>query len=161
MTEQAAGIPGWVTYSNATYGFGFEYPPEGVVSYPEGLVLRVDLPYTPGTNLVEKYLEVSVRPGVSPCHSPQVEGMDPSQVNSQPVPIDGQTWLQEAGSGVGAGNIYEYTAYSLETSGSCLSLAFILHSTNPANYSTPPPEFDRAAESAVFPQVMGTVKVTP
>jgi photosystem II stability/assembly factor-like uncharacterized protein len=38
---------------------------------------------------------------------------------------------------------------------------FVLHSLNPGNYSTPPPVFDKAAESLVFAQMMGTFGWTP
>ncbi len=38
---------------------------------------------------------------------------------------------------------------------------FVLHSLDPGNSSTPPPVFDKAAESAVFTQMMGTFGWTP
>ena len=67
-------LQGWGTYQNAAYGFSFKYPPTAVVvPLPPGdAVVRVNFPaMVPGTNLSEKYLQVSVRNSVQgKCSNP-------------------------------------------------------------------------------------------
>ena len=66
------------------------------------------------------------------------------------------------GQGVAAGNIYDWVAYSTVRNNACISLTFILHSTNPANFPVPPPLFDKNAESAVFATTMNSFNwITP
>ncbi|HSK87244.1 MAG TPA: NBR1-Ig-like domain-containing protein, partial [Anaerolineales bacterium] len=59
----------WLTYTNSSFGFLFKYPPQGQISEEDFNALRMDLPFVPGTNLREKYLQVSARV-VDPCQSP-------------------------------------------------------------------------------------------
>jgi hypothetical protein len=42
-----------------------------------------------------------------------------------------------------------------------VTIAFVLHSANAGNYPTPPPPFDKAAESAIFPTILSTFAWTP
>jgi hypothetical protein len=72
------------------------------------------------------------------------------------VVVNGITFLKQTGGDAGAGNIYEWVAYSTLRDNVCVSLDFILHSHNPGAYPTPPPVFDYAAESAVFGQIVET-----
>ena len=37
-------------------------------------------------------------------------------------------------------------------------LDFVLHSANPGVYETPPPDFDEAAESQIFDQMINTFR---
>ena len=96
---------------------------------------------------------MSVLEGASTCKSPDVGGQPSSTEN---VTINSIQFLKETGEGAAAGNRYDFVAYSTSSDGNCVSLTFILHSTNPGNYETPPPEFDKAAESAVFDTIIQT-----
>ena len=73
-------------------------------------------------------------------------------------PIKGRKiqFLEESGADAGAGHFYEWIAYSTSKNNVCASLTFVLHSTNPGNYTTPPPLFDKPAESDVFAPILAT-----
>ena len=145
----------WLTYTNLYYGFGFRYPPGSeLLAGHNDTHARIDLPFAPGTNLVDKYLEVTVREDLTTCRSPLASS---SMVEtSESLFINGIIFLKETGGDAGAGNLYQWVAYSTTRDNDCVSLDFVLHSLNPGNYATPPPVFDFAAESAVFGQIAGT-----
>jgi murein DD-endopeptidase MepM/ murein hydrolase activator NlpD len=145
----------WLTFTNSTYGFQFKYPPQGqIVSGGTDNFTRINLPFVPGTNLSEKYLEVAVVENANPCRSPVAAS---SMVDSSgTVTINGLSFLKEVGGDAGAGNIYQFVAYSTLRDNVCVSLSFILHSHNPGVFATPPVLFDYAAESAVFEQIVAT-----
>ena len=114
---------------------------------------QVSLPIvTAGTNLLSKVIQIHVREGVTPCNSPAVE----NQLTAENVTINSIPFLKQTAEGAAAGNRYDTTAYSTTYNNACISLAFVLHSANPGNYATPPPEFDMAAESAVIGSTMST-----
>ena len=142
----------WLTFTNTTYGFQFKYPPQGqIASGGTDSFTRINLPFVPGTNLSEKYLEVVVGQNVTECKSPL-----PTQDPGVTVTINGINFLKQTGAEGAAGSLYQWVAYSTLREGVCVSLNFILHSRNPGNFATPPPVFDFAAESAVFDQMVGT-----
>jgi len=143
---------GWIPYQNTKYAFGFQVPPGSTIVSNSGNSGRVNLPFTPGTNLGEKYLAVSVIEGASSCKSPFSNPM----ATSQTVTINGIQFLKETASETALSNIYDWVAYSTVKGNACISLTFILHSTNPLVWETPPPQYDYAAESAVFPAIMAT-----
>jgi len=60
----------WLKYTNPTYGFEFKYPPQAQIVEQSNNSVKMNLPFTPGTNLVEKYLQMSVNENVNPCQSP-------------------------------------------------------------------------------------------
>jgi hypothetical protein len=114
---------------------------------------RVTLPLvSSGTNLQSKYIEINVREGANPCVSPAVENPE----GSQQVTINNIPFTKQTGQGAAVGNRYDWAAYSTVYNNACISLAFIMHSTNPGNYPTPPPVFDKTAESAVIDTTMAT-----
>ena len=142
----------WLTFTNLTYGFQFKYPPQGqIVSGGTDSFTRINLPFVPGTNLSEKYLEVVVGQNITECKSP-LQTQDPGVT----VTINSINFLKQTGAEGAAGSLYQWVAYSTLRDGVCVSLNFILHSHNPGNFATPPPVFDFAAESAVFDQMVGT-----
>jgi hypothetical protein len=158
--ESAPGLPGvdystWLIYCNQDVHFGFKYPPGGGNITATDTGVRIPLPFTPGTNLAEKYIEVAVLRDVSNCSSPLAEGN--GNVKESQVTINGLVFKKQTGGDAGAGNIYEWEAYSTLRGDTCVSVGFVLHSTNPQNYPTPPAEFDRAAETAVYQAIMATV----
>jgi murein DD-endopeptidase MepM/ murein hydrolase activator NlpD len=145
----------WLTFTNSKYGFEFKYPPQGVIA--DGRTdnfARINLPFAPGTNLGEKYLQVDVVENANPCRSPVAASSFVQ--SSETVMLNGITFLKETGQEPAAGNLYQFVAYSTARDNACVSLSFVLHSVNPGNLATPIPVFDYAAESAVFEQIVTT-----
>jgi hypothetical protein len=76
---------------------------------------------------------------------------------TEDVTINNIQFFKETGAGVAAGNLYEFVAYSTKSSNNtCVSLTFVLHSFNSGNTNPPTPEFDKAAESAIFDTIIKT-----
>lgn len=151
-TATSSTTGGWSTYQNIKYGFSFKYPPGSSVTNPSDNGVRVTLPIIPGTNLLDKYLDVNVSENVNPCKSP---GSNPN-VPSENVTFNGiqflkETWLSGATSHAG-----EYTGYSTAKGNACISLIFLLWSVVPDVMATPPPVYNHAAETAVFPVILST-----
>ena len=145
----------WLTFTNLKYGFQFKYPPEGqIVAGNTDNFARINLPFAPGTNLGEKYLQVDVVENANPCRSPVAASSFVQ--SSETVMLNGITFLKETGQEPAAGNLYQFVAYSTARDNACVSLSFVLHSVNPGNLATPIPVFDYAAESAVFEQIVST-----
>ena len=119
---------------------------------------RVSLPIVnAGTNLLSKYIQIHVVEGANPCVSPAVE----NQTSSENVTINNIPFFRQTGEGAAAGNRYDSFAYSTLRNNACISLTFVLHSANPANYPTPPPVFDMAQETAVINTTMSTFNWIP
>ena len=140
------------TYLNTKYGFKFTLPTGATVASQSDTAGRVNMTIASGTLLLEKYLEISVKEGLAPC---KVQNME-SVSSSENVTINNIQFLKETGTGVAAGNIYDWTGYSTTKNNACISMAVILQSANPGVYTTPPPNFDKAAESAVFTTIMSS-----
>jgi hypothetical protein len=152
-------LPSWSTYTNSAHGFQLQYPAGGsIASGATDNNIRIDLPFASGTNLAEKYLNISVTSGTSTCESPQAAGYAPGSLTSTSSVINGLTWTKENATEGAAGSIYEWTAYSILSGNVCVSLTFILHSHNPEMYSTPPPTFNPLEESNVFVLIVGTFR---
>ncbi len=143
---KVTGGTSWKIYKDTTYAFQFNYPPEGQLSGN-----RIDLPFVGGTNLVEKWLEVSVKENASTCESSLGGVTEPG-----PVTFNGINFVKQTGGDGGAGQFHEWVGYSTTRGNICVTMDFVLHSTNPGAYPTPPPEYDKAAESAVFTAIMET-----
>jgi len=155
-TDTPVPLPNdWLTYTNSSFGFLFKYPPQGQISEEDFNALRMDLPFTPGTNLREKYLEMRAVEGANPCQSPLSETSPPGSPR-ETVVINGISFLKQTGGDAGVGHLHEWIAYSTAKGNLCVSMSFILHSLNAGNFETPPPVFDKAAESVVFTQMMST-----
>lgn len=152
-TTTASPLSDWNTYQNVTYGFLFKFPPGSIFSNQAvDTNARIYLPLVEaGTNLGEKYLEVNVTENATECKSP-----NPGQSTSENVTINSIPFLKETGQDAAAGNRYNWFSYSTTKDTTCINLSFVLHSTVPENYPTPPPEYDMAAESAVFDTIMST-----
>jgi len=140
-------------YQNVKYNFKFTLPTDATIVSQNDNDARVNLTFTPGTNLLEKYLAVSVSENMNPCISPVVGG---SPTSSENVTINNIQFTKQTGSEGAAGNIYDWVSYSTVHNSACISLAFILRSGNPGVYTTPPPLFDKDSESAVFEQIVAT-----
>lgn len=146
-------------YQNTKYNFKFTLPSGAAIASQSDNVGRVNLPFASGTNLSEKYIQVNVVENASPCISPVMDGVSATTEN---VTINNIQFARQTGQGIALGNIYDWVAYSTVRNNACISLTFILHSTNPAAQPTPPPLFDKNAESAVFTTIMNSYNlITP
>ena len=153
-TTTGTNTTGWNTYQNTKFGFSFQFPPGSSVSGQTDNSGHIDLPILiSGTNLHEKYLDVGVVEDASTCKSPLSGGPDSTSEN---ITINGTPFLKESGSQGAAGNFYDWTQYSSFKGTDCLTFNFVMHSVNPGVYETPPPLFDKTAESAVFTTIMST-----
>lgn len=145
---------GWLTYSDATLGFEIQYPPEGQIMDMGDGATRINLPVAPGTNLIEKFFQVNPSADTANC----ISALGPGPVEQ--VDVSGVTLNKAVGGEGVAGSVYEYAAYALVNGPTCLNMQFTLHYGDLANYSPPVAEFDRAAETAVFDQMLATFKLT-
>jgi hypothetical protein len=168
-TTQAGAAPSatsspltdWTAYQNTKYKFQFLYPPSSTVVDSKDDSAKIDLPFTTGTTLSSKYINVSVTEGVSPCKNTVASGAPPT--SSENVTINGIAFLKETGSEVAAGNIYDWVAYSTVRPGTnaCVSVGFVLRSQNTGTDPAAPPAFDKVAESAVFQTILSTFAWLP
>ena len=142
---------GQLAYTNQRYGFQFTYPANSVVGTLQDTYARINLPFISGTNLVEKYLEVTVSENVSPCTSPLTQGHAPGTVATQAVTSPaGIQFVKESSQEGAVGQIYDWVAYSTTKGTACISMNFVLHSTNPLNFPVPPPTYNKDMESVIF-----------
>jgi hypothetical protein len=140
-------------YQNTKYNFSFRLPSGAKIVDQTDTVGYVTLPIvTAGTNLREKYIQIHVVEGATPCVSPAMD----NPVTNENVTINAIPFTKQTGQGAGAGHRYDWTAYSTTYNNACISLAFVLHSVNPGVYSTQPPEFDMAKETEVISTTIAT-----
>jgi len=152
---------GQLTYVNQKYGFQFIYPASSSLTTAQDSFARINLPFVSGTNLIEKYLEVTVFENVSTCTSPFTSGHAPGSIVSESVTnSNGIQFVKESGQEGAAGQVYEWVAYSTVKGTACVSLNFVLHSANPSNYPVPPPVYNKDLESAIFLDVASSFKWT-
>lgn len=144
----------WLLYTNQQYGVQFKYPPQAQITDQSNTYLKMKLPIAPGTNLFEKYLETVVVENANPCRSPLAASGLPRPPET--VTINGISFLKESAEEGAAGSLYEWVAYSAVHNNACISMQFVLHSHHTGVFATPPTVFDKAAESAVFLQMMNT-----
>ena len=146
-------------YQNAKYNFKFTLPTGATIANQSDNDGRVNLPFATGTNLNEKYIAVSVRENLTPCTSPNVGGTNNAPEN---VTINNIAFVKLTGSEGAAGSAYDWVTYLTVRNNACISLAFVLHSANPGVFTTPPPLFDKNAESAVFTTIINSYNlITP
>jgi photosystem II stability/assembly factor-like uncharacterized protein len=151
----------WLTYSNQSYGFQFKYPPQSQIVDQSANSVKMNLPFAPGTNLAEKYVQMSVNENTGGlCQSPLSSTSRPGSP-TETVVINGISFFKQVGGDAGMSQLYEWVGYSTLRGSACISMDFMLHSIATGAYATPPPEFDKAAESAVFTQIMSTFAWLP
>lgn len=146
----------WLTFTNSTFGFQFQYPPQGQIQVGsnDGDTRINNLPIVqPGTNLTRKFMEVFAGQNVTECKSPL-----PTQDPGQMVTINGISFLKQTGLEGAAGSIFQSVVYSTLRDGVCVNLGFVLQSHDPSSFPTPPPVFDYATETALFDQIVGTFR---
>jgi hypothetical protein len=148
---------GQLTYTNQKYSFQFTYPSNSVVTTSQDNFAHINLPFISGTNLVEKYLEVTIFENVSTCTSPLTQGHAPGSFESQSITgMNGIQFVKESAQEGAVGQVYDWVAYSTTKGTACISMNFVLHSTNPSNFPVPPPVFNKDLESAVFLDIVST-----
>lgn len=140
-------LAGWLTYVNSDCAYSIRIPPGSTIT-PGADSDRIDLPFAAGTNLREKYIEVTCDPIETGCSSMLGEGSRE---------FNGTLFSFYEGSDAGAGNYWNWITYTTAAGIMCTDLSFTLHSVNPMNYSPPIPEYDQAAETAVFDEIMNTL----
>jgi hypothetical protein len=141
------------TYQNTKYNFKFTLPAGANIAQQSDTAARINLPIiTPGTNLLEKYIQVSVTEGKTDCVVTDMENGGPKTT----VTINNIQFTKQSGQGIALSNIYDWTAYSTLRNNACIIVAFIFHSVNPAVYPVPPPQYDKTKEMAVIDTVMNT-----
>jgi hypothetical protein len=155
VIETVDPLADWLTYENVECSFEIRVPPGSIIT-PGADSDIIGLPFTPGTNLSEKYIQITCRSGVVPCESPYAEGYAPGTLPVTLQDFNGVTFAVMQGGDAGAGNFYDWTAYSTTTGSLCIDLSFMLHSLNAMNFDPPVPEYDVAAESAIFEEIMNT-----
>jgi len=146
----------WNTYRNYNFGFELRYPPGSNLSLNLPNTARLDLPFASGTNLVEKYLEINAQEYLGRCLSPLMESLPPEALQLETLVIDPLTFETVSFSEGAAGSRYDWTAYAIHNEAVCVTFDFVLHSSNPDNFPTPPPPFDMALEKQVFEQIVQT-----
>jgi len=143
----------WLTFTNSTFGFQFQYPPQGQIQADSNdSNTRINnLPIVqPGTNLEHKFMDVLVGQNVTECKSLQVQ--DPGVT----VTINGIPFLKQTGAQGAAGSLFQMVEYSTLRDGVCVNLEFVLQSHDPSFFPTPPPVFNYASETALFDQIVST-----
>jgi hypothetical protein len=158
-TATPIAVPaGWICYQNATYAFEYCYPPDATLTADVAEHARIDLTFASGTSLAEKWMDVDALTGPSTCGSPQAQGYEPGAIATETRTINGLEFTVQSASQGAAGNFYLWTGYSTQRGDVCISLTGTLHSLNPGNFPVPPPEYDQAAESAVFDSIVATFR---
>lgn len=160
-SSTGADISGWTLYQNAKYKFQFMYPPASTVASQSDTEARIELPFTQGTLLTSKYINVSVAEGVSPCKNTVASSAAPT--SSETITINGINFLKETGSEPAAGNVYDWVSYSAvrPNTNACVSVAFVFRSRNADADPSAPPPFDKVAEAAVFQTILSTFAWMP
>ena len=159
FTPTPTGTPdplsGWNRFQNDKYKFFVKVPPDASAGMSENSG-RADLKFAPNTNLREKYLAITITEGAATCK--YTSGNPTSSSN---VTINGVQFLKEEGSEGAAGSFWDWVSYSTVKNNACINLAFVLKSVNPGNLPTPPPIFDKVAESAIFNQIINSFAFFP
>ena len=144
----------WLIYNNAKYQFHFQYPPDAQQSDPQDNSVRIDLPFAPGTNLGEKFLQMAAVENASSCSALPTSGLPVS--TSEQLTINGIVFTKQTGQDQGMSQIREWTNYFTVKGNVCVSMGFMLHSAVIGVLPTGTPEFNHDLEAAVFGQIMST-----
>lgn len=160
-TPTATSLPSsptdqWNTYRNYNFGFELRYPPGSSLALNLPDTARLNLPFASGTNLVEKYLEINAQEYLGRCLSPLMESLPPEALQLETLVVDPLTFETVSFSEGAAGGRYDWTAYAVHNEAVCVTLDFVLHSSNLDNFPTPPPPFDADLEKRVFEQIVQT-----
>jgi len=151
----------WSTYRNEDFLFELKYPGGSRLTELDETHARIDLPFNAGTNLTEKYLDIAVLTAPEICSSELAQAASLAAIQSDTVFVNGVQFLRERGSNSGADSFYDWEAYSSQKDIACVSLNFVLHSTNLENYPIPPTPFVIQDESAILSGILGNFRWLP
>ena len=166
-TEAPTAIPtqdeiaGWSSYHDDVGSFSLLYPSDWMRWDTSGYPVIFSVRVPPGTTLGEKQMRINVMQGATECSNANAGGPVDSGPPENITTPDGITFLKETGADAGAGNVYHLTSYSILHGTTCVNITFVLHSTNPQMYDTPPPDYDPVAESKVFEKIINTFQFDP
>ena len=140
-------------YRNQTIGFSLHFPMSWQTTDASANPVVYTLPVDPGTTLVEERLEILTTANAADCKESTYGGASgaPEQVT-----INGIDLLKETGTDVGAGQIRDWSSYSVMKGSTCINVTFVLHSVAAGVYSTEPAPFDKAQEMQMFDSVIST-----
>jgi uncharacterized delta-60 repeat protein len=148
--------PSTLAFVNWKYGFQFTYPSQGTLSGQSDTTGHIILPIVvPGTNLLEKYEDVSVVPNTNTCTSPYTMGYS-VPYPSTPKVFNGLTFAYQYGLMGGMSQFHNWYAYSILKGNTCISLGFVLHGIVPGVMTPPPPTYDFNTEYAVVLKIMSS-----
>lgn len=150
----------WMAYRDAIAGFSIQFPLTWQRQNPTGYPVVYTLTAAPGTTLLEKRLEINVTPEATQCKESTYDSAA-STTSPEDVTVAGIQFLKETGTGVAAGNIYDWTGYSTLKGTACVTITFVLHSASSGVYGTEPAPFDRASEWQVFDEILSTFRFDP
>jgi len=146
---------GFGVYHDDAAGFSIQYPSAWQRidrgDYPVEFTLQVP----PGTNLLEKRMEIVIRQNAIDCQQSQYAG-GPEGGFPRVERINGVDFLLESMSGIATGNVYEWVSYSTMKDTTCITITFVLHSASSGVYATEPAPFDKAADSAIFTELINS-----
>jgi hypothetical protein len=130
-------------YSNATYGFSFDYPVTAqfvTPSYPDlqDKIVQVQIgkDQYPNTNFGDAAFSVSAGAAKDLAACLKLSPPENGDGFKTKVTINGTDFYMTKSSGVGAGNLYESNIYRTvrSTGGACIELNETIHTSNIANY---------------------------
>jgi hypothetical protein len=147
----------WLAYHDDLARFTIQHPLTWQQQPGEGYPVVFALQDDSGTNLIEKRMEINVRPQQGGCRQATYGGGADTNLALQQN-INGVDWLRENGSGIALGNLYDWVSYSTVRDPNCITVTFVLHSADPGVYATEPPTFDPSAESAIFDELFATFR---
>lgn len=145
-------------YTNDKLGFSIQFPMVWQTSDETANPVVYEVPATVGTTLVKKTFEILTTDNATTCKETTYSSATAS-TSPEKVTINGVDFLKETGSDIGAGNIHDWTSYSVMKGKTCISLTFVLHSVAAGVYSTEPAPFDKVEETKIFDLMIGTFQL--
>ncbi|MGZ3336436.1 MAG: hypothetical protein ACXVBV_13945 [Isosphaeraceae bacterium] len=146
---------GWQAYHDERTGFSVQYPATWFESDSGGNPAVFTLVAWMGTTLVNKAMELYVTEEATDCKETAYSDDAPVSPTGI-VTVNGISFLRESGRRTTASNIDEWTSYSTKKGSTCINLIFVLHSVAPGSLGNQLRPFDKAAESAIFGQLLNT-----
>ena len=152
----------WRVYQDRRHGFELKYPEEAQLSEGTRFAVpfasardvgtQIDLPFAPGTNLLEKYLFIMVTDEPSDaCPAPEMQ-QDATLVRSNGVDF----WKTETIAAM-MGHSWGGATYWAANGGSCVMIHTVLYSFH-FFFGNPPPLFDADEESEAFRAMLATFR---